>query len=228
MLNSKELRTRAWESLKGKYWIAFFAILVVAILSSLENSSATWASKMIEVPKAADPNLMDYAALLSNFFNSMTALGIALVGLLFGIFVSSPLEVGLCNFFVKNTNSKPAISEIFSGFKTSYGRNVKTMLLMAIKLILWTLLFIIPGIIKSYEYAMIPYILSDNPELSSKEAFAKAKQMMTGNKWRLFKLNFSFIGWLLLCILTCGIGAFFLMPYIDAANAEFYAEIKNK
>ena len=57
---------------------------------------------------------------------------------------------------------------------------------------------------------------------------AKAKQMMTGNKWRLFKLSFSFIGWVLLCFLTLGIGTFFLSPYIEAAFAEFYTELKNK
>ena len=93
---------------------------------------------------------------------------------------------------------------------------------------LWTLLFIIPGIIKSYEYSIIPYILADDPEISSKDAFKKAKQMMKGNKWRLFKLEFSFIGWFVLCVLTLGIGTFFLIPYINAANAEFYVELKNK
>ena len=116
----------------------------------------------------------------------------------------------------------------FSGFKTKYGRNIGTLLLVSIKTVLWTLLFIIPGIIKSYEYAIIPYILADDEEISSKDAFKKAKQMMKGNKWRLFKLNFSFIGWMLLCVLTLGIGTLFLIPYVNAANAEFYVELKNK
>jgi uncharacterized membrane protein len=87
-------------------------------------------------------------------------------------------------------------------------------------------LFIVPGIIKSFEYAIIPYILADDAEISSKEAFKKAKEMMAGNKWRLFKLEFSFIGWGVLCVLTLGIGTFFLIPYINAATAEFYAELK--
>ena len=89
-------------------------------------------------------------------------------------------------------------------------------------------MFIIPGIIKTYEYAIIPYILADDPEISSKDAFKKAKQMMKGNKWRLFKLEFSFIGWAVLCVLTLGIGMFFLIPYVNAAAAEFYVELKNK
>ena len=89
-------------------------------------------------------------------------------------------------------------------------------------------MFIVPGIIKSFEYAIIPYILADDPEISSKDVFKKAKQMMKGNKWRLFKLDFSFIGWYLLCVLTLGIGTFFLLPYVNAAMAEFYKELKNK
>ena len=117
--------------------------------------------------------------------------------------------------------------DAFSGFKVQYGRNIVTLLLVGIKTVLWTLLFIIPGIIKSYEYAIIPYILADDPEISSKDAFKKAKQMMNGNKWRLFKLEFSFIGWTLLCVLTLGIGTFFLIPYVNAATAEFYVELKN-
>ena len=100
-------------------------------------------------------------------------------------------------------------------------------MLVGIKTVLWTLLFIIPGIIKSFEYAIIPYLLADDPEISSKDAFKKAKQMMNGNKWRLFKLEFSFIGWTLLCVLTLGIGAAFLIPYVNAATAEFYVELKN-
>jgi uncharacterized membrane protein len=89
-------------------------------------------------------------------------------------------------------------------------------------------LFVIPGIIKSYEYAIIPYILADDPKISSKDAFKKARQMMKGNKWRLFKLNLSFIGWGVLCVLTLGVGSLFLVPYVSAASAEFYVELKNK
>jgi uncharacterized membrane protein len=86
----------------------------------------------------------------------------------------------------------------------------------------------IQGIIKSFEYAIIPYILADDPEITSKEAFRKAKEMMMGNKWRLFKLNLSFFGWFVLCVVTCGLGTPFLLPYVSAANAEFYAELKNQ
>ena len=151
----------------------------------------------------------------------------SLIGFLFCLFVGNAVEVGRCNYFIKNTDSRPTFADAFSGFKVKYGRNIGTLLLIGIKTVLWTCLFIVPGIIKSFEYAIIPYILADDAEISSKNAFKKAKQMMKGNKWRLFKLEFSFIGWFALCVLTLGLGTFFLIPYINAANAEFYAELKN-
>ena len=228
MLKSKELRAKAWDSLKGKYWMAFLAVIVVGVLVSIGSGFITWAQNLMAMVSMVDPSEMDDTMKVGALVASGSALVIALVGLAFSVFLGDPASVGLCNYFIKNTDSKPAFKEIFSGFKVKYGRNIGTLFLMAIKLILWTCLFIIPGIIKSYEYAIIPYILADDAESSSKEVFKKANEMMKGNKWRLFKLDFSFIGWILLCVLTLGLGTFFLIPYIEAAKAEFYVEIKNK
>ena len=100
------------------------------------------------------------------------------------------------------------------------------LFLAFIKTLLWSFLFVIPGIIKIFEYAMIPYILAENPGISTKDAFALTKKMMRGNKFRLFKLNLSFIGWYILSFFTFGIGTLFLLPYVDAAKAEFYQEVK--
>ena len=227
MLNSKELRTKAWESLKGKYWMAFFVCLVLGILVSIGTSMVTYSQNMTEMVNMVDPAEMDSTMKLGALVISGAALVIALIGFAVSLFVGNAVEVGLANYFIKNTDSKPSFSDAFSGFRVKYGRNIGTLLLVGIKTVLWSLLFIIPGIIKSYEYAIIPYILADDPEISSKDAFKKANQMMKGNKWRLFKLEFSFIGWFVLCVLTLGIGTFFLIPYVNAANAEFYAELKN-
>lgn len=227
MLTSKELRTKAWESLKGKYWIAFAASLITGILASIASGASTLATNLIKIPATVDVTKLDSVMQTGAVVIASIAAGVSILGLIWSIFVSIPVSIGSCNFFIKNTDSKPAISEIFSGFKTKYMRNIGTMILVTIKTFLWTLLFIVPGIIKSFEYAIIPYILADNSEITYKEAFAKAKEMMTGNKWRLFKLEFSFIGWALLCIPTFGIGVFFLAPYMEAAMAEFYVELKN-
>ena len=226
MMKSKELRAKAWESLKGKYWMAFAVILVTGLISSVGNSFVSFGQNLSEVLGLVDPAELDSTMAIGALVLNGVALASAIIGAVFSIFVTSPITVGVSNYFIKNTDSKPAFADAFSGFKVKYGRNVGTMLLVGIKTVLWTFLFIIPGIIKSFEYAIIPCILADDPEISSKEAFKKAKEMMKGNKWRLFKLEFSFIGWFLLCVLTLGLGTFFLIPYINAACAEFYVELK--
>ena len=227
MLKSKELRVKAWESLKGKYWMAFAVVIVTGLICSIGNAFVSFGQNLSEVLGLVDPAELDSTMVIGALVLNAIVMISAIIGLLFGIFVSSPITVGLCNYFIINTDSKPSFKDAFSGFKVKYLRNIGTLLLVGIKTVLWSILFIIPGIIKTYEYAIIPYILADDPEISSKDAFKKAKQMMQGNKWRLFKLEFSFIGWFLLCVLTLGLGTFFLIPYINAATAEFYVELKN-
>lgn len=113
-------------------------------------------------------------------------------------------------------------------FKENYVNTLTTHLLKTVFLILWTLLFIIPGIIKSLSYAMTDYLLVDHPELTANEAITKSRELMNGNKLRLFLLYLSFIGWFLLCILTLGFGLLFLIPYVKAAEAAFYLDLINE
>ena len=92
---------------------------------------------------------------------------------------------------------------------------------------LWTLLFIIPGIVKMYAYSLVPYILAENPEMSGTEAIKLSNEMMKGHKWKAFVLDLSFLGWLLLSVLTLGlVGIFFANPYVYATDAELYKAIK--
>lgn len=120
---------------------------------------------------------------------------------------------------------KPEVSDLFK----ATDRFVEVMLLHILNslfIALWTLLFIIPGIIKSYSYSMSYYIMADDPKISQSDARKLSSKMMDGNKWRLFCLDFSFIGWHLLATLTCGILYIWVLPYIEAAHAAFYEEIK--
>jgi uncharacterized membrane protein len=142
-------------------------------------------------------------------------------------FMGSFVRVGQMNLYNRLLDGETPRAGMFF-VKGIYWKSLGLAFMKSLFIGLWSMLFVIPGIIKSFEYAMIPYILADDAEISSKDAFKKAREMMKGNKWRLFKLNLSFIGWELLCGLTLGIGMFFLLPYIHAANAEFYVELKNK
>ena len=228
MLTSKQLRAKAWESLKGKYWKAFIVVFVLGAIVSIGTSMVSVSQSLRELVDMVDPSEMDATMKMGAALISAVAGTSGIVGFLISLFVGDAATVGLCHYFIKNTDSAPSFKDAFYGFKVKYGRNIGTLLLVGIKTALWSFLLVIPGIIKSYEYAIIPYILADDAEISSKDAFKKAREMMKGNKWRLFKLNFSFIGWGILCVLTFGVGTFFLMPYVSAASAEFYAELKNK
>ena len=115
---------------------------------------------------------------------------------------------------------------LIEGFKKSLVNSIVASILIGIFTFLWTLLFIIPGIIKAYAYSMTPYIIADEPEIDFMEAIRKSQEMMRGHKFRLFKLQLSFIGWFLLGALAFGIGLFFIYPYYQLAHANFYLDIR--
>ena len=102
------------------------------------------------------------------------------------------------------------------------------MFIRDIFIVLWSLLLIVPGIVKSYEYMMIPYLLAEDPSMSREEAFAKSKAMMDGNKWNAFVLDLSFIGWLILgCITLNLVNIFYVNPYMYLTRAELYRTLRD-
>lgn len=142
--------------------------------------------------------------------------------------VVMPLSVGLLNAFLKlltqGDNEVP--SNMYQIAKKNYWHKVWGMLLMTIFITLWSFLFVIPGIIKMFSYSMTPYILEENPELTANEAIDRSRAMMKGHKFDLFWLILSFIGWMILCIFTAGIGYLWLLPYMETSVAGFYEDVK--
>lgn len=128
---------------------------------------------------------------------------------------------------VMRAGTEPQINALFSGFN-NYGKTLGTMLLMMLYTWLWSLLLVIPGIIKAYSYAMTPFILNDEPELGADEVICKSMAMMRGHKMKLFLLNLSFIGWVLLTVLTLGIGFLWLAPWMENSRAAFYLDLKRE
>lgn len=149
------------------------------------------------------------------------------IGLTFKAFVINPLILGCKSLFL-NSYERPAdLKDLGNGFKNQYMKNVGTLILKDIFVILWSLLLIVPGIIKAYEYRMIPYLIAENPNMTYQEAFARSKEMMMGNKWDAFVFDLSYLGWMILSYLTCGIlGIFYVNPYYFAADANLYRIIK--
>ena len=138
-----------------------------------------------------------------------------------------PLQYGAAVAFLgfKRTGVDVKIGDMFVGFN-DYGRVFVTILLQTLYIVLWSLLLIVPGIIKAISYSQTIYILKDNPELKFNGAIERSMAMMEGHKMEAFLLGISFIGWLLLGVLTLGIGMLWVTPYMSTAYAHFYDYVK--
>lgn len=153
---------------------------------------------------------------------------IFLIGILIQTFLSNVVQVGLCSYFLESRKTKTdaGFSRLFYGFGCgSYLNLVKAMFMKSLIVFGWWLLLIIPGIIKEYEYSMVPYLLAEQPEMDYRTALNRSRSLMNGHKWDFFVLQLSFIGWRLLGIIMCCIGVMFVVPYENATYAEFYAEL---
>lgn len=205
MWTREELKSKAKIDLKGKWLKSVLVIVIIAILSAL----------VLPVIRSG----MNGDEVNPFWFLMMVLLG---------IFVLSPMQVGIWYYFINNTKNKEEYKDIFMPFSNSYINVIITQLLMGIYTMLWSLLFVIPGIIKSYEYRMIPFIIAENPGISYKEAFKLSKEMTMGNKMKMFVLDLSFIGWAILGILAFGVGAIFVDVYVMATYTRLYLDLKEK
>jgi uncharacterized membrane protein len=231
----KDLKANAKSVLKGRYWTAILTCLVTGVLTG--NMTVT-----IKMPSGKDHKpFMENFDRIKEFFTdhgnivipiiaAMVVIGLAVlcITVAYSLFIANPARVGQNRFFLENRNGKTETGRMFAPFGKGYMNVVKTMFLKYLYIFLWSLLFIIPGIIKSFEYFAIDYILAENPEMDRNRVFGLSKSMTSGEKWKIFVLMLSFIGWGLLCILTLGIGFIFLMPYIQATLAELYSVLRTK
>lgn len=229
MWTRAELKENAKKFFKFNYWKMVLVALVLSMVGGGGGGSSVSSyttqrnlysdsSSMRMTPDM----LIGFIAVFLTVFVIVFVLALSL-----GVFLFNPLSVGAQRFFVVSHYQKAELGELGYAFSNSYMNVVKTMFLKGLFTSLWSLLFIIPGIIKGYEYRMIPYILAENPGIDSKEAFAISKKMMDGNKWDAFVLDLSFVGWSILSAFTCGILAvFYVSPYIHMTNAELYVALK--
>lgn len=148
------------------------------------------------------------------------------IGFLSAFLLAPPLTLGLTMIYLNTTyGDKPQVATIFDGFQ-HYGQIVLLNFMVMLFTILWSLLFVIPGIIKGLSYSMSTYILAENPDMSASEALDESKAIMDGHKMDLFVLSLSFIPWMLLCTITLGIAGIYVGPYMTLTMTNFYHKIK--
>lgn len=250
-----ELKEKGKITFKRFYWksvlVSFICLLLTGGLGSAASSTSSISDIYNSSISSGYDDYDDYNAdeeyydenfdeeisggiMDSGSFLLVIGIGIAIaivtmiIGFIIKLLVAYPIEIGKNNFFMGIREEEKTLDSLIFIYKSGKLKNtIITMFMKGLFQFLWSLLLVIPGIIKSYEYRMIPYILSENPEIGRQRAFEISKRMMMGNKWNTFVLDLSFLGWQILSVITIGIvGIFYVNPYVQGTNAELYAYLR--
>lgn len=220
MWTREELKSRAKLTLGSTYWKSFLVSLVLVFAGGSDRGGVNLGGMG---RFTFDDNRIELIGIILFLILIAIALGMA-----FRWFLGYPLEVGSRKYFVAQALGDVNLNYLGAAFRRDgYLNVVMTMFYRGVLLLLWTLLFIIPGIVKGYAYRMVPYILADNPRIGARRAIELSEQMTWGHKQEMFLLDLSFIGWYLLGAMACGIGVMFVRPYEDATNAELYLTLRS-
>lgn len=258
MWNRIELKGAAKQRFHSNYWPSVVVAVILSITlgtfsfgNSFSNASSnnyydsSDINNILSDSPIPDSSYSDMSAYMKNYISSifpgvnvntilqglsLIILIVGLLSILLNVFVFNPLQVGCQHWFIRSrTEDNYNIGSVGFTFKEGYGNVTKTMFLKELYTFLWSLLFVFPGIVKSYEYRMIPYLLAENPYMSTDEAFARSRSMMDGEKWNAFVLDLSFIGWNILSAFTLGlVGLFYVAPYQAYTNMELYVTLCSK
>ncbi len=161
--------------------------------------------------------VMAYFLVVAAFISLVVAVAQFIIGSAVGVGYAK-FNLDLVDFY------PPSVGTLFSRFR-QIGTAICANLLAGLHVMLFMLLLIVPGIIVAFNYAMVNYVLAENPRLTASEALAESKRIMKGHRFKFFCLNLSFLGWSFLSVLTLGVGFIWLVPYVEASHAAFYREI---
>lgn len=230
MISIPEIKKNGMYFVKQNYWYSVLAALILSKVSinvlpnfnfiGLFNDVKT---NSIFTDKFSGSFFIIFAFLL--FTILFFVLFLMVVAL--KIFALNPMRSGCIEYMHRNIFSKPSFINVFNGFRNNYKSKVKTLFFVDLYTFLWGLLFIVPGIVKSYQYRLVPYIIAENPSVSTNDALKLSCNMMNGNKGAAFLYDLSFIGWALLTVLSFGIvGVFYYYPYKTSSDAVLYETVK--
>lgn len=225
MWERKELKRRAKNVLRTSYWKAFLVSIILAFVTG--GGSPPSFNFGSSTSSGMDVNWESIGPFL--FIAIIFFIAFMLFAFAFRIFLCFPLEVGSMRYFKVAAEDEVNLNHLGYAFnKLRYWDIVKTMLWRAFLIFLWILLLIIPGIVKSYAYSMVPFILSDNPNIGYRRAVELSNEMTRGNKARMFVLDLSFLGWILLGLMVFFVGILFVLPYMNATKAELYLTLRQQ
>lgn len=217
-MEARDLRARARQSLEGQWWLSIGVAFVAGLLGALLISGGGQIN--INLDERTMRRLPDIVVLILQAYVSIAGtLGLA------QFILGGVVQLGYCSFLLKQHDGEKAeFQDLFSKFD-HFGQGFAQAFLRGLYVFLWSLLLIIPGIVKSFSYAMTPFIMVENPDMSANEAITASRKLMDGRKTDLFWLGLTFIGWTLLSLLTLNLGSIALNPYMNAAYAAFYRSL---
>lgn len=218
-----ELKNKAKHMLAKPYWKAFIVMLISALLGA--NNSLPRLDFEYKTETGQMPDISFDFGLFTWLFPLIAgiALFVVLLAIAFKLFISNPLSVGKSRFFLDAFEKDHVeINRLSYGFKSNCISLVKVMFMRDLSILLWTFLLVIPGIVKSYAYRFVPYILAEKPNVTYDQALGLSENMTRGHKSDMFILDLSFLGWYLLGFLAFGLGTFFVHPYHEATFTARY------
>ena len=221
-----DYRRVARENLRGNWPLSIGVCAIACILGGMSVGGSFIPEFSFRVDGQDISNINDLLNLITPAAFSAFGLGSLLA--LTSLIIGGTIELGFAQYLLKQYNhANFELHDLFSRFDR-FGQGFAQKFLRGLYTILWSFLFIIPGIVKSYAYAMTPFIMAENPEMSASEAITASKELMDGHKGELFTLDLTFIGWGLLAALTLNLGHLALNPYHNAAYAAFYKDLTAK
>ena len=225
-MTCSDYRRIARENLRGNWPLSIGVCAIACILGGMSVGGSFIPEFSFRVDGQDISNINDLLNLITPAAFSAFGLGSLLA--LTSLIIGGTIELGFAQYLLKQYNhANFELHDLFSRFNR-FGQGFAQKFLRGLYTILWSFLFIIPGIVKSYAYAMTPFIMAENPEMSASEAITASKELMDGHKGELFTLDLTFIGWGLLAALTLNLGHLALNPYHNAAYAAFYKDLTAK
>lgn len=250
----KELKQRAKEALGRNYWKIMLVAALAMILGGghaySSGSSGAGVNSIVAVDRSEDEGESEeiiFGGIVEKLHEAgqergetavivygvmiaamILILAIVCMAIIFAstMLLYNPFYVGIQRFMLKSVDGRADVKEVAYGFDHSYKNVVKTMFHADIRVLLWSFLFVIPGIYKKYQYRMVSYILAEHPDIDYREALQMSRDMMEGHKWRTFVLDLSFILWHMLGMITCGmVEILFVNPYVWLTNAALYRKL---